>query len=226
MLAERLTEIRESNRISQGELAKRLQEKGFTTTTSTISRWEKGNLIPSASQFLALCEVFDIEDIRQTFTGIVRPLDMLSGLNYNGRTEARRIIKCMMDSPLFTTIDPPRRQSSIIPFYDLPASAGSGVFLDSDGYEHMEVDDTVPKEATMAIRISGDSMTPRFADRQIVFVKEQPAIDIGQIGIFILNNEGYIKKLGGDSLISLNPKYKPIRLRDHDELRTVGRVLC
>ena len=60
----------------------------------------------------------------------------------------------------------------------MPVSAGPGAFLDSDSYEELEVDESVPASADYAVRISGDSMTPRFVDRQIVFVKEQPTLAI------------------------------------------------
>jgi len=225
MISERLLELREKNRMTQTELAEKLIAKGIPSSRNVVSRWERGQL-PDARQFLAICEIYDVVDIRQTFLGDVRPIDIFAGLNYNGRREAQRFIGFMLESPLYTALEPPRRQRDFIPHYLLPASAGTGTFLDGDDHEMMAVDDTVPPEATFALRISGDSMMPRFLDGQTVFVKEQPTVEIGQIGIFILNNEGYCKKLGGASLISLNAAYPPIRLREYDELRTVGRVLC
>jgi len=39
------------------------------------------------------------------------------------------------------------------------------------------------------------------------------------------NEEGFIKKLGKDCLISLNPKYKPIEISDSDSCYTFGRVI-
>ena len=40
----------------------------------------------------------------------------------------------------------------------------------------------------------------------------------GEVGIFLLNGEGYIKRLGDRELLSLNPKYGPIALHDYDDL--------
>ena len=49
----------------------------------------------------------------------------------------------------------------------------------------------------------------------IVLVKEQESIEIGQIGIFTIDNsKGYIKKLGDDRLISLNSDYDDILFKD------------
>lgn len=62
---------------------------------------------------------------------------------------------------------------------------------------------------------------------EIVLVKSQPAVDIGEIGIFIVNGGGFIKKNRGDRLISLNPEYKTLRFDKEDvlRLRVVGKVI-
>ena len=118
---------------------------------------------------------------------------------------------------------PERRR--FIRLYDIPAAAGLGSFLDSDAYEDFEVDKTVPMEADFAVRISGDSMTPRFVDRQIVFVKEQRALEIGDIGVFELDGDAYIKRLGRGELVSLNELYKPIVIRDYQSFHIFGKVV-
>ena len=47
----------------------------------------------------------------------------------------------------------------------------------------------------------------------------------GEIGIFVLNGEGYIKKWGGDKLVSLNPVYEPIIITEDDALYCKGKVI-
>ena len=51
----------------------------------------------------------------------------------------------------------------------------------------------------------------------------------GEIGIFALNGEAYIKKLQNDKdgifLISLNEKYAPIKVSENDRLDIFGKVL-
>lgn len=109
--------------------------------------------------------------------------------------------------------------------YDMPVSAGHGNYLDNGGYEMIEVEGTVPSSADYAVRVSGDSMTPRFVDQQIIFIHEQPVLSEGDIGIFCLNNEAYLKKLGKACLISLNPDYTPIPIREHDDFSIFGKVV-
>ena len=116
-----------------------------------------------------------------------------------------------------------------IPLYDLPVSAGTGQFLDSSDYTLLEVDETVPLSATFAVRIRGDSMLPRFVDRQIVYVKQQQTLQPGEIGIFLLDGDAYCKMLSqedGTSLVSLNPAYRPIPIGEFSELRILGKVVA
>lgn len=59
-------------------------------------------------------------------------------------------------------------------------------------------------------------MLPKFEDGDRVLVREQPSVNIGDICIYILAGDGYIKKFGGDRLISLNKDYDDILLKDFD----------
>lgn len=110
-------------------------------------------------------------------------------------------------------------------FPDLPVSAGTGVYLHDDYAEQIKVpanDKTL--RANYALRVAGDSMEPRFCDGDIVLVETQPSVEIGEVGIFIYEGEAYIKEFGGDRLISLNPKYKDIKITDPSSLYCKGRV--
>lgn len=112
-------------------------------------------------------------------------------------------------------------------FPDLPVSAGTGVYLHDDHSEQIKVpvnDETL--RANYALRVAGDSMEPRFRDGDIVLVETQPSVEIGEIGIFILNSEAYIKKYGGDCLISLNSKYEDIPISGSDSFYCKGKVFA
>ena len=112
------------------------------------------------------------------------------------------------------------------PFPDMPVSAGYGIDLQSDSMETLKLCRTPEaEECDFVLRVRGDSMEPKFCDGDVVLVRSQPAVDIGQVGIFILNGEGFMKELGMGKLISLNGKYDPIEIKDYDEMKTVGLVL-
>lgn len=106
-------------------------------------------------------------------------------------------------------------------------SAGFGDILND--YENSETV-LVPlteesRRADFVLRVHGDSMEPEFSDGDYVLVKHQDAIDPGEIGIFALNGEGYIKKLGNNVLISLNEKYPEIPVTADDVSVCFGKVL-
>lgn len=113
-----------------------------------------------------------------------------------------------------------------IEYYSLPVSAGMGVDLEGCEKGMLEVEKThLTLEANFALRVSGDSMEPVFHNSDIVLIASQPSVEIGEIGIFILNGAGFIKKFGGDRLISLNPDYDDIPLHEYDSIYCRGKVI-
>ena len=106
-------------------------------------------------------------------------------------------------------------------------SAGHGFDLgNEDEWKEIDVPDTPEtRKADFALTIIGDSMEPIYKDGEIVLVKEQPSVDIGETGIFVANGSGYIKQNGGDRLISLNPEYDDITFCEGDTVSCVGKVI-
>ena len=124
-----------------------------------------------------------------------------------------------------------KTQDNIItlPYYNLPASAGTGVYLDNDVRAMIHVPNTkLNAQADFCIRVSGDSMEPKYSDGDIVLVTEQQDILVGEIGIFVVNDAGYygfIKKRGETTLISLNHKYAPIAFNGDSDAKVKGKVI-
>lgn len=110
--------------------------------------------------------------------------------------------------------------------YDMPVSAGGGTYIDYTTAEPMQVPrNEQTEDANYMVRISGDSMEPRFSNGDIVLVETTTELSQGEIGIFILNSEAYIKQLGDGCLISLNKKYDPIPVSENDSCVLKGRVI-
>ena len=118
-----------------------------------------------------------------------------------------------------------RRRS--IGLYDMPVSAGVGEFLaDSTRIEDIVIpDDPRTAEADYALRINGDSMEPKYRSGDILLIQSADMVEEGELGVFVLDGSGYFKKYGGDHLISLNPKYPPIPLKDFEDVACCGRVV-
>lgn len=107
-------------------------------------------------------------------------------------------------------------------------SAGKGYDLNNDNdftkIPVLETEDS--KSASFAVKVEGDSMTPTFDDKDIVLVERCDSVDIGEIGIFVVNGKGFIKERGNGCLISHNSsKHKPLILKESDEQKCWGKVI-
>lgn len=114
-------------------------------------------------------------------------------------------------------------------YYQRMASAGSGEFLFQDiPTDVIAVPDTqLSRRADFVIGVNGQSMEPTYFDGDKVLVEKTNSISIGEIGIFIVGTECFIKEAGKDRLISHNEdkeKYPDI-IPDERRIDTVGRVL-
>lgn len=102
-------------------------------------------------------------------------------------------------------------------------SAGSGEWLESNE-EEVEFNGEVP-EHDFAVRVNGNSMTPLFDDKQIIFVKGTSEARDGQIVVCRVNSDAYVKKLSGNNLVSLNKDYKDILISETDDFKIFGVVV-
>lgn len=114
-----------------------------------------------------------------------------------------------------------------MPFsYDLAASAGTGEYaMDIAHFKTVGLTEKPPRGADFLIRISGNSMEPKFYDNDKVFIKRMDSVDVGEIGLFYVDGDVYIKKQGVGELISLNPNYKPIPIYEFSSAKCFGKVL-
>lgn len=111
----------------------------------------------------------------------------------------------------------------LFPISELPASAGFGTYLGPDAFDYVRVqEDALPFDAAFGVPARGDSMEPQYHDGDILIVSKQlPAL--GDIGVFVMEGQGYVKKLGEGELISLNADYQPITI--DESIRACGKVV-
>ena len=159
--------------------------------------------------------------------------DCEHSLNKEGREKLEEYRKILIASGLFT---PKHSEQKMVtfptrtaPMYYIGASAGTGQFLDSDDYDIVEVPDDVPISATFGLHVSGNSMEPTLFDGETIWVHMQPTLENGEIGIFLLDGDAYVKKYhqsdSGIQFISLNKKYAPIQVTSGSTLKTFGKVV-
>lgn len=113
------------------------------------------------------------------------------------------------------------------PYYAVGASAGNGEYLfdDLDKTSITLPDTPLNNKADLVIAVRGHSMEPTYQDGDKLLVKKQSELNIGDIGVFIINGESFVKELGKDKLISHNKQYQDIHCSDYDNMTTVGKVI-
>lgn len=113
-----------------------------------------------------------------------------------------------------------------IPYFEDKAAAGSGYMLNDGEYELLKVARSRKTErADFIVTVSGSSMEPEYFDGDNVLVHAQPDVYVGEVGIFVVNGDGYIKQKGKNRLISLNRKYKDVYVGEYDQIYCVGKVV-
>ena len=252
LLGSRLSLARREKKIRQGQFVRQLEAYGISLSPSSYSCWETGARVPNAYQLLALCRALDIDDIAGYF---LEGADRGAGpesLNDEGRALVEqyiRLLKKSGDYDRFPDEGPEEDPGNLVEFdlYLQAASAGTGQFLDSDVHDRIALPrSVVPAGTQFALRIAGDSMEPAYYSDQLAFVKRTVTLRPGDVGIFLLDGDSYIKRyeeeMPGEEemddylyssgnvqkkpvLVSFNPKYDPIRVTQHNNFAVVGKVL-
>lgn len=213
--------------LNQAELAEAMTLRGLPVTNQAVSKWENGSTLPNAKQFLTLCEVLEIDDIRGAFCGSGD--GFMAGLDREGRRRALDYVQLLRESGRYGIEKEKVVHLRSLPLYSLAVSAGTGQFLDGEDYEMVEVGAEVPDGAHFGVRVAGDSMEPEFHNGQTVWVRQQRSLMTGEIGIFLYDGSAYLKQLVAlrdrMALHSLNPAYSDIVVSPELPLRVLGKVM-
>ena len=226
----RLKQARENKGYNQKQFAERL---GVTPTR--LNYWEKDKREPDVAIIKQIAQSLDVSSDWLIGNNIISSEIELTA------AEKQHIKKCRtldeygkkaVDDLLENeyarcteVIDEPKVIT--LPMAELKASAGTGQWLGDDEYTTwVDVLDTPEaRRANVVIEVSGDSMEPQYHNGDKVLVKLQPTVEQNEIGIFIVDNCGYIKKLGVNELISVNKDYDNIPLNEYNDVTCVGKVI-
>ncbi|MCM1181490.1 MAG: XRE family transcriptional regulator [Clostridium sp.] len=113
----------------------------------------------------------------------------------------------------------------LINYYYRLASAGTGqIVFDTPPTKRIEIPDLLEyRKVDYAIGVNGSSMEPVFHDGDTLLIEMTDKIEVDEIGIFLVDNESYVKKLGKGELVSLNPEYDNIKLTA--DSKCMGKVI-
>lgn len=146
-----------------------------------------------------------------------------------GRVLGTAKLLAELQAPIVREVEeePEEQETIFIEFSTLRVSAGAGEPLIDDSYpDFIEVRKSeLTESANFAVKINGKSMMPHFKDGDVVLVRSQPYVNVGEIGVFIIDGNGYIKERGDNRLISINPEYDDIYFQKEQDIRCKGLVI-
>lgn len=204
---------------------------------STVRKWENGMIENMGrDKIISLSKALDIS-----------PLQILE---FDGKEKSVSATKIILDN-VFDKLEDNRQlkvvdyaklelrtqnQSKVIDlpgysydFYDNALSAGTGQFIGSTQIEQVTL--PIDIDADYVVPVRGDSMEPDYHDGDYVFIQSTVNIDDGEIGVFELYGDGYIKQLLLDGRVgylhSLNHDYKDIPIDEEvgNDFKVLGRVV-
>ena len=229
-IGDKIREYRLLRGMTQQDIADALGE----SSGRVVYNWEKGIGRPDCEKIARLCELLDVsaDELIGCKSMVGRPtavewetLQKYRALDEHGR----ELVDYVIDSEykrMTTIAKNPKVHMLKIDYYNYPVSAGTGSFLETEIPEQILVKESTNAEnADYVIPIMGDSMEPTYHNGDKAFVEKCDSVDIGEIGIFVVNGDAFIKEFGDKCLISHNEKYKPITLSENDSVYCCGRVI-
>lgn len=231
-----LKALRENAGLTCREVAGKLIEYGFEISDKTIYGYESGRSSANADMFLALCRVYKCNDILNTFGDISDSIlftnkewelvESYRALDPPGQSHVDSVLQWETERiQQFKQATSAPAATRMINYYYRLASAGTGqIIFDMPPTKRIEIP-AIPeyRKADYAIGVNGTSMEPVYHDGDTLLVEMTDSVEIGEIGIFLVNGESFVKKRGEVELISLNRESKNIPL--NEDARCLGKVI-
>ena len=204
VLALRIRQLRKKNHLTQEALADKLRKQfNIKTDRPTVSRWETDKQVPEMYAISCLAKIFNVT------------IDYLNGTDCNA----------------IYTID------NAIPLPDVRSvplvgdiACGEPILAEENIENYVNAPES--SNADFALKCKGDSMiNARIFDGDIVFIRQQPTVENGQIAAVRIGNEATLKRVYlYDNRVELrpeNPLFKVINLEgsDLEDFQILGKAV-
>lgn len=221
---ERLKEARTLRGLTQKQLAEKLN-----IGSTTVTGYEKDNSEPNIITISKIMEILEVDanflfqdETRELYKNEATPeefeniIKKYRSLDQQGREtvsyilnrESKRVKELQKKSERIKELESENISNNahiadirIINYYCHLASAGTGqIMFNMPPTDKIEIPD-IPeyKKVDYAIGVNDNSMEPEFSNGDILLIEMTEEIDDGEIGIFIVDNESFIKNQGIES---------------------------
>lgn len=207
MFKDNLKMLRKSKGYSMDELCKIYNNRfNGKMNKSTLSRYENGLQEPMLTVVRNLSEIFGVtvDDLSDNTTS-----DIFSQFDNLSLIQTQRI-------PMLGEI-----------------ACGEPIWCDEDRESYIEAGTNI--RADFCLKAKGDSMiNARICDGDIVFIRQQPMVENGDIAAVIIDNEATLKRVYFDKengklvLQAENPKYSPLVYigEELNSIRILGKAIA
>lgn len=232
--------------IREARIARHMSQEALSAdmhmSKNVVANWERGYCRPDFDLIPYLCELLGISIY--DFMGMEEPVKNCDPfLPQDERnlledyrvldTHHRRLVSDMLHTYAVSYtadyIESLKNGTTGLYETEVAYAAGMGEGDVMDGENKMQLGfyrtGRIPHNASFVASVTGTSMEPTFYSGDRVFVEKTQAIDVGDIGLFILNGEALIKEYHRDGLYSHNKKAKPKKFHDGDSVYTISKVI-
>ena len=229
-------EVIRTNRIKMG-LSQPDLAAILGTSKNYVSNWEVGRARPDMNMIPAICRAIGIsiaeffgghsglDDLSPEQRAHIRSYSLLN-------TRDQAAVNALTDH-LLNMEDTEFRQRCQAGFTHIfhnenLAAAGSMNMLGDtvDGEKEFIRLDEITERADEIITVTGDSMEPTLHAGDDLLIEHTETLEPGEIGIFVINGEGFVKEYRSNGVYSHNEAKYPFRkFYSGDDVRIVGRVL-
>ena len=205
---------REKRNLSLAQIKIKLDALGQIVSNSDIQRLERAERkTPNAILIKNLCKIYELD-----------PIELFKQIGYLDaepkENNSQFSPKCIYE----------KNEMTPIKVFD---SIAAGIGYPCESIEYIEEIYLPVKnkgENTVGIRVKGDSMSPKINDGAIIIIEKETEILKNEIGAFYLNGDYLVKKkvvdkTGALILMSENPVYLPIVVKEHDDLKKLEKVV-
>ena len=238
--SKRLKKAMEQNNISQSELCEKTH-----IPKSAMSQYVSGAFKPKQDRVYLMAKALGVNEAwlmgfpevsMEPSSPIYEEIEEIN--EKPGRKSTQKALFSLdSEAKVSSTSEPPNvvavqpGKIRMIPVFE-SVSAGFGSFASSEivGYAPFFISSDTEAEETIALKVKGDSMSPRIEDGDLIQVHRQDYIDSGDIAVVLIGDEGRVKQVNyGETwleLISFNDEYPPQRFvrEEMNDVRIIGKV--
>lgn len=199
-----LKDLRKSANYTQEQLASFLG-----IANSTVSMYERGERFPDYDMMKAIANLFNVD------------MNVLYG-----RADQDSSDRIVLPSNIFPITRKRFRMLGAI-------ACGEPRYADEDHETYVEASADI--QADFCLTAKGDSMIgARIMDGDIVFIREQPMVEDGEIAAVIIDDEATLKRVKYNkekqqlTLFPANDKYDPLVFigEELNQVRILGKAVC